>query len=63
MLSIQILVNSKFFNCHVTFFLRNNFLRAQVVCYELKGDLGPVIFSDSFENFEITRICMEIMQA
>ena len=42
-------------------------LRAQIVCYELKGDLGPVmlreIFYDSFENFKITRICMEIMQA
>ena len=29
--------------------------------YELKGDLSPVmlkeIFHDSFENFEITRIC------
>ena len=32
-------------------------------CYELKGNLSPVmlkeIFHDSFENFEITRICME----
>ena len=31
--------------------------------YELRGDLNPVmlkeIFHDSFENFEITRICME----
>ena len=31
--------------------------------YELKGDLSPVmlkeIFHDSFENFEITRICIE----
>jgi len=31
--------------------------------YDLKGDLSPVtlkeIFHDSFENFEITRICME----
>ena len=38
-------------------------LRAQITCYELKGDLSPVvlkeIFPDSFENFEITRICME----
>ena len=42
-------------------------LRAQIVCYELKGDLDPVmlreIFYDSFENFKITRICMEIMRA
>ena len=38
-------------------------LRAQSACYELKGDLSPVmlkeIFHDSFENFEITRIGME----
>ena len=38
-------------------------LRAPTACYELKGDLSPVmlkeIFHDSFENFEITRICME----
>ena len=38
-------------------------LRAQITCYELKGDLSPVmlkeIFDESFENFEITRICME----
>ena len=38
-------------------------LRAQIACYELKGDLSPVmlkeIFHDSFENFEITRICMK----
>ena len=38
-------------------------LTAQIVCYEFKEDLRPVmlkeIFHDSFENFEITRICME----
>ena len=38
-------------------------LKAQIACYELKGDLSPVmlkeIFHESFENFEITRICME----
>ena len=32
-------------------------LRAQTACYELKGDLIPVllkeIFCESFENFEI----------
>ena len=37
--------------------------RAQIVCYKLKGDLSHVmlkeIFHESFENFEITRICME----
>ena len=39
---------------------------AQMVCYELKGDLNPVmlnkeIFHDSFENFEITSICIDQM--
>ena len=38
-------------------------LRAQIVCYELKVNLSPLmlkeIFHNSFENFEITRICME----
>ena len=38
-------------------------LRPQIVCYELKGDLSPVVLKeilhDSFENFQITRICME----
>ena len=38
-------------------------LRAQITSYELKGDLSPAmlkeIFHDSFENFEITRNCME----
>ena len=38
-------------------------LRAQISCYELKEKLSPVmlkeIFYDSFENFEITRVCME----
>ena len=33
-----------------------------IACYGLKGDLSPVmlkkIFHDSFENLEITRICM-----
>ena len=55
------LVNSKVFK--LLFDLSLTHLRAQIVCYELKGDLSPVmlkeIFHDSFENFEITRICME----
>ena len=63
--SIQILVNSKSFKLLCNLFLTQ--LRAQIVCYELKGDLDPVmlreIFYDSFENFKITRICMEIMRA
>ena len=38
-------------------------LRAQIACHELRGDLSPKmlkeIFHNSFENFEITRICIE----
>jgi len=38
-------------------------LRAQIAGYELKGNLSPVmlkeIYHESFEHFEITRICME----
>ena len=59
--SIQILVNSKIFKLSLN--LSFTHLRAQIACYELKGDLSPVmlkeIFQDSFENFEITRICVE----
>ena len=58
---VQILVNSKLFKLSLNLSL--TYLRAQIACYELKGDLSPVmlkeIFHDSFENFEITRICME----
>ena len=62
MFSIQIiLVNSKIFKLSCNLFLTH--LRAQILYYELKVDLSPVmlkeIFHDSFENFEITRICME----
>ena len=59
--SIQILVNSKIFK--LTLNLSLTHLRAQIAWYELKGELSPVmlkeIFHGSFENFEITRICME----
>ena len=59
--SLQILVNSKIFKLSLNLSLTN--LRAQIACYELKGDLSPVmlkeIFHESFENFEITRICIE----
>ena len=39
-------------------------LRAQSACYELKGDLSPImlqeIFHDSLKNIlKITRICIE----
>ena len=53
--SIQVLVNAKIFKLSLNLFLTH--LRAQIACYELKGDLSPVklktIFHDSFENFEI----------
>ena len=57
MFSIQIiLVNSKIFKLSCNLFLTH--LRAQILYYELKVDLSPVmlkeIFHDSFENFEIT---------
>ena len=59
--SIQILVNSKIFKLSLNLSLTH--LRAQIACYELRGDLSPVmfkeIFHESFENLEITRICME----
>ena len=39
------------------------YLRALIACYELKGDLSRLmlkkIFNETFETFEITRICME----
>ena len=56
----QILVNSKIFKLLLNLSLTH--VRAQIACYELKGDLSPVmlkeIFPQSFENFEITRICI-----
>ena len=58
---IKILVNSKIFKLSLNLSLTH--LRAQIASYELKGVLSPVmlkkIFHESFENFEITRICME----
>ena len=59
--SIQILVNSKSFKL-LSLSLSLTYLWAQIACYELKGDFSPVIlkeiFHESFENLEITRICM-----
>ena len=60
--SIQILVNSKILNLSLSLSLMH-LIRAQIACYQLQGDLSPVmlkkIFQDSFKNFDITRICME----
>ena len=50
--SIQILVNSKNFKLSLNLSLTH--FKAKIACYKLKGD-----FQDSFENFDITRICME----
>ena len=59
--SIQILVNSNIFK--LSFNLSLMHLRALIACYELKGDLSRLmlkkIFNETFENFEITRMCME----
>ena len=53
----KILVNSKIFK--LSLYLSLTHLRAQIACYELKGDLSAVmlkeIFDESFENFEFTR--------
>ena len=52
---IQILVNFTIFKLSLN--LSFAYLKAQIACYELKGDLSPVmlkgIFLDCFENFEI----------
>ena len=59
--SIQIFVCSTIFKLSLNLSLTH--LRAQIACYELRGDLSPKmlkeIFHNSFENFEITRICKE----
>ena len=57
--SIPFLVNSKNFKLSLNLsFTGSNCL------YELKGDLSHVMlkemFHDSFENFEVTRICMHM---
>ena len=53
------LVNSEIFKLSLNLSFAH--LRAQIACYEFQGDLS-LIFHGSFENLEITRICMEIMQ-
>ena len=54
---MQILVNAKIFKLSLNLSLTQ--LRAQIACYEFKGNLSPVmlkeIFHDSFENFEIKK--------
>ena len=57
--SKQILVNSKIFKLSLNLSLTH--LRAQIACYEFKGDLSPVmlkeVFHDSFENFKLVEAC------
>ena len=59
--SIQLLINSENFKLSLNVSLTH--LRAQSVCYELKGDLNPVMleemFHDSLKIAIFTRICME----
>ena len=59
--SIQLLVNSEIFKLSLNLSLTH--LRAQIACYELKGDLSPAmlkgIFHDSMKIPKFKRICME----
>ena len=61
MVSIQLIVNSEIFKLSLNLFLTH--LRDQMACYELKGDLSPVmlkeIFHDSLKTSKFTRISME----
>ena len=61
MVSIQLIVNSEIFKLSLNLFLTH--LRDQMACYELKGDLSPVmlkeIFQDSLKTSKFTRISME----
>ena len=54
-------MNSEIFKLSLNLSLTH--LRAQSTCYELKGDLSPVmlkeIFHDSLKISKFTRICME----
>ena len=57
----ELLVNSETFKLSLN--LSPTHLRAQSACYELKGDLSPLIlneiFHDSLKISKFTRICME----
>ena len=46
--SIKVLVNSEIFKLLLNLSLLH--LRAQITCYELKGDLSPVILKEIFYN-------------
>ena len=49
--SIQLLVNSEIFKLLLNLFLMH--LRAQSACYELKGDLSPVMLKEIFHNKDL----------
>ena len=59
--STQLLVNSEIFKLSLNLSLK--LLRVQSGCYELKGDLSPIILKEIFHNSlkisKFTRICME----
>ena len=58
--SVQLLVNSEFLKLLLNLSLTH--LRAQSACYELKGNLSPVMLNEKFNNSlkisKFTRICM-----
>ena len=59
--STQLLVNSEIFKLSLNLSLK--LLRVQSGCYELKGDLSPIVLKEIFHNSlkisKFTRICME----
>ena len=58
---IQILVNFTIFKLSLNLSLAH--LKAQIACYELKGDLSPVMLKEYsltvLKISKFTRICME----
>ena len=59
--STQLLVNSEIFKLSLNLSLK--LLRVQSGCYELKGDLSPIVLKEIFHNSlqisKFTMICME----
>ena len=47
---MQILVNSEIFNCRLKNSFPSRHLRAQIACYELKGDLSPVMLEEIIQD-------------
>ena len=65
MVSIQLIVNSEIFKLSLNLFLTH--LRDQMACYELKGDLSPVmlkeIFQDSLKTSNLQGFVWKTIQA